>query len=408
MKKIIGIFLLAASMVFALAGCSKAAIEYDLPYEDSASAMARESAVDGGGVFDGGEGGGESEVGGGQFSSGVVTAGEWNDIEKWGFWANLLNNQEWGAHSSYWKYYPYNFVYVTTVDASEKPAVGARISLLMGDKEVWNAQSDNAGHAVLWASMYESAFRVDASEYSLKVNGKKVDSFEFTTPNNQEVIENKYVASAKRVDNAIDVAFIVDATGSMGDEIGFLKADLKDIITLVGQQCTAKVRTATVFYRDQGDRYVTKFSQFTGNVDETINYIGQQNAEGGGDWPEAVHEALETGLQKLSWSNSSRSRVAFLILDAPPHHEDDIIASCQKSIEKYAETGIKIVPVAASGIDKACEYLLRSFAMSTNGTYVFITNDSGVGNEHIEATVGEYQVEKLKDLIARLIIAYAK
>jgi len=46
--------------------------------------------------------------------------------------------------------------------------------------------------------------------------------------------------------------------------------------------------------------------------------------------------------------------------------------------------------------------------MGTNGTYVFITNHSGVGNEHIEATVGEYQVEKLKDLIARLIIAYAK
>ena len=46
--------------------------------------------------------------------------------------------------------------------------------------------------------------------------------------------------------------------------------------------------------------------------------------------------------------------------------------------------------------------------MATNGTYVFITNDSGIGNEHIEATVGEYQVEKLRDLIARLIIAYAR
>ena len=70
--------------------------------------------------------------------------------------------------------------------------------------------------------------------------------------------------------------------------------------------------------------------------------------------------------------------------------------------------GIKIVPVSASGINKGTEYLLRSFAMATNGTYVFITNDSGVGNEHIEATVGEYQVEKLRDLIARLIVAYAK
>ncbi len=45
--------------------------------------------------------------------------------------------------------------------------------------------------------------------------------------------------------------------------------------------------------------------------------------------------------------------------------------------------------------------------MATGGTYVFLTNDSAVGGEHIAASVGEYQVEKLRDLIARLIIAYA-
>jgi len=163
-----------------------------------------------------------------------------------------------------------------------------------------------------------------------------------------------------------------------------------------------------VFYRDEGDEYVTKFSQFTKDVNETSKYIGKQDAEGGGDWEEAVHKALETGIQSLQWDTHVKSRVAFMLLDAPPHHEDAIIASCQKSIAKYAEMGIKIIPVSASGIDKGTEYLLRSFAMATNGTYVFITNHSGVGGEHIEATVGEYQVEKLRDLIARLIIAYAK
>ena len=202
-------------------------------------------------------------------------------------------------------------------------------------------------------------------------------------------------------------AFIVDATGSMGDEIGFLKADLKDIIDLVGQQCTAKLRTGTVFYRDEGDEYITRDSKFTEDYRETIKFIGKQDAQGGGDWEEAVDEALKKGLD-LGWDTHVKSRVAFMLLDAPPHHTDAILASCQKSIELYAKMGIKIIPVSASGIDKGTEYLLRSFAMGTNGTYVFITNHSGVGNEHIEATVGEYQVEKLKDLIARLIIAYAK
>jgi hypothetical protein len=50
---------------------------------------------------------------------------------------------------------------------------------------------------------------------------------------------------------------------------------------------------------------------------------------------------------------------------------------------------------------------MRLMAMATNGSYVFITNDSGVGNEHIQASVGEYQVELLNKLMVRLIKKYS-
>ena len=50
---------------------------------------------------------------------------------------------------------------------------------------------------------------------------------------------------------------------------------------------------------------------------------------------------------------------------------------------------------------------MRFFSVSTNGTYVFITNDSGIGNDHIEASVGEYEVENLNDLLVRLINKYS-
>lgn len=406
MKKIIGISLLAASVVLmtSLSGCSKEFADFDGRYDASPSMS---DAVGGeGGVFDGGEGGGESTQHG--QNSGIVTAGEWNDIANWDFWSKLLNNQDWAGYGSYWKFYPRNFVYVELTDSFEAPVCGMKVSLEKDGQKVWEALSDNTGHAALWVNMSDDTFKVDAAGYTLTVNGKTYQDLQFTTPNTTELVVNKYTVAPMKVLDAIDVAFIVDATGSMTDEIDFLKDDLMEIIDFVGKQCTASVRTGTVFYRDEGDEYVTKYSQFTKDIKETSKYIGKQAAEGGGDWPEAVHKALAEGLQSLSWDTHNKSRVAFLILDAPPHHEDDIIASCQKSIAKYAEMGIKIVPVAASGIDKGTEYLLRSFAMATNGTYVFITNDSGVGNEHIEATVGEYEVEKLKDLIARLIIAYAK
>jgi len=44
--------------------------------------------------------------------------------------------------------------------------------------------------------------------------------------------------------------------------------------------------------------------------------------------------------------------------------------------------------------------------MATNGTYVFITDDSGIGEDHIEATVGDYEIKTLNDLIVRLITKY--
>ena len=96
-----------------------------------------------------------------------------------------------------------------------------------------------------------------------------------------------------------------------------------------------------------------------------------------------------------------------MILDAPPHKESSNISKVQLAIAKAAEKGIKIIPVSASGIDKETEFLLRFMALSTNGTYVFITNDSGIGNTHLEATVGPYQVEYLNNLMVRLINKYA-
>ena len=406
MKKITGFPLLMAAglLALSLAGCSKASFyspDYDGKYEASADA----ARVPGSSSSDIIDGGGEGEGGAPQYESGVVTAGEWNDIAHWDFWSKLLNNQDWDGYASNWLFYPRNFVCVELKDDLDLPVCGAKVVLLLNGQNVWEAVSDNTGRAVLWATMWDNSFKLDPSGYSLKIGEKKYEDFEFTTPNKSEVVVNHYQYTTVKTLNAIDVAFIVDATGSMGDEIGFLKKDLQDILKLVGQQCTAKVRTGTVFYRDEGDEYVVKHSQFTDDLKSTIKFIGNQEAGGGGDWPEAVHTALESGLQDLQWDLHARSRVAFMVLDAPPHKEDNIIASCQKSIAKYAQMGIKIVPVSASGIDKATEYLLRSFAMATNGTYVFITNDSGVGNEHIEATVGEYQVEKLRDLIARLIVA---
>lgn len=135
-----------------------------------------------------------------------------------------------------------------------------------------------------------------------------------------------------------------------------------------------------------------------------MQFVEKQNASGGGDLPEAVHTALEATLQNLAWNPEARSRLAFLILDAPAHYnQNEVIESIHQSITAFARNGIRIIPVLASTGDKTTEFMCRYFAIVTDGTYVFLTDDSGVGDSHLTPTVGQYTVEKLNDLLVRLI-----
>ena len=180
------------------------------------------------------------------------------------------------------------------------------------------------------------------------------------------------------------------------------------IIDHASSESNIPLRTAAVFYRDKGDDYLTRHHDFSKNVSVTRDFVAEQDADDGGDYPEAVHSALETALKKLSWDESARARVAFLILDAPAHHEDDVIESLQKSITLFALNGIKLIPVAASGVDKDTEFMLRFFDLATGGTYVFLTDDSGIGESHIKATVGDHKVERLAKLMVKLIKKYVE
>jgi hypothetical protein len=205
-----------------------------------------------------------------------------------------------------------------------------------------------------------------------------------------------------------EIALLVEATGSMGDELNFLKEDLRSVIQRIkAANTTLDVATATVFYRDTGDDYVTRHSGFTSDVSSTVDFIRQQAASGG-DFPEAVHAALRVAVDELQWSAQARTRIAFLLLDAPPHEDRQVMEEYRELVKSAAAKGIRIVPVTASGIDKATEFLMRQTAIATNGTYVFITNDSGIGNDHLEATVGDYEVEFLNDLLVRLVGEYTE
>ena len=341
---------------------------------------------------------------------GLLTASEWNDLDNWSDWTDILKG-EFSDKTSYWNFYPHTLAAVKVVDENGKGLANVSVELLNNDKVEFATKTDNTGLAYCWVKLFNGATEeaIKSEDFALKVNGKvSEDPVKLTSRANDSLDVNVITSDAKQADAKADIAFIVDATGSMGDEIRFLQSDLSYIIDHAYSDTKVALRTAVLFYRDEDDEYLLQGKDFSTDVANTQAFIADQYATGGGDFPEAVHTALEASLQNFSWNESARARIAFLILDAPAHHQTDVIESLQKSIKLYAKNGIKLIPVAASGIDKDTESMLRFFDIITGGTYVFLTDDSGIGYSHLEASVGDHDIEKLADLMIRLIKKYVE
>ena len=342
--------------------------------------------------------------GGIQPQGGLVTAGEWNDLDNWAFYQKTLMKEPFKGFPDDWQMYT-NHRIAVALTAKNKPAANATVTLFRNDTPIWTAKTDNLGRAELWVGAFQKEKELNTILLRLKVNEQWVPTATISETQVNRIALDETLPSPT---NLVQIAFMVDATGSMGDELEFLKMDLKKVIAEVQKTNTQlKISTATVFYRDEGDEYVVKHSPFTEDINQTTEFISQQRADGGGDSPEAVDKAL-VQLNQLQWQPEARTRIAFLVLDAPPHNKPAVISSIQYSVKTAAASGIKLIPVVASGIDKTTEFLMRFIAMYTNGTYVFITDHSGIGNKHLEPSVGEYQVEKLSDLMVRLIKKYSE
>lgn len=346
--------------------------------------------------------------------AGQLTAGEWNDLREWEFWKSLDNRDdivaETGNTESLWGFRTSGRVPVAVTSSSGNPVVDAQVDLVGSDgKVVWSARTDNRGRAELFTP--PSAPRQSRGrQFSIQVDarGRRGTPASVTPGSSQHHVVT--LQDPPQPARGVDVMFVVDATGSMGDEINYLKTELRDVMarsaSLVGEQQT--YRLASTFYRDHGDEYVVRSFPFTTSVDQVLEQMKEQEADGGGDIEEAVEEGLADALEKHDWSQSARARLLFLVLDAPPHATPEISTRIAKLTELAASKGVRVIPVASSGVDKSTEFFLRNMAISTGGTYVFLTNHSGIGNSHIEPTIGEYKVEYLNDLLVRLIVEYSE
>ena len=338
--------------------------------------------------------------------AGILTAGEVNDFGKWTLWPDIAQQDlsEWRQH---WQLSPLERYSTQVITEDGFPVAGATVRLKDSrDSLLWQAQSDNTGKCELWNGLFTGSQGKQVASLQAEVDGKTYSlSHPTVFHSGLNVVK---VRRPCRALSAVDIAFVVDATGSMGDEIQYLQAELGDVIAQVKDSlASATINLGSVFYRDAGDDYVTRKTDISANISRTVDFIRHQQAGGGGDTPEAVDQALAVAVNELSWTEDAKARLLFLILDAPPHENLQVLASLQQSIRRAAAKGIRIIPVTASGTDKSTEYLMRSMALATNGTYVFLTDDSGVGNAHIKPTTDQFDVERLNTLLVKIITKYA-
>ena len=334
-----------------------------------------------------------------QVGAGMLTAGEWKDLEDIPFWVNLLRDNNWYKLMESRTLFVNHIVPVSVTDGNGNACFNVPVTLLDGNGAVlYTARTDVDGMAYLLYGLdgkeqTAQSVVVGQSVYPVSADGETVKVSGATGVNATE----------------LDLLFMIDTTGSMTDELSYLQAELRDVIRRVAQSGEAfTIQLSVNFYRDNGDEYVVRSFAFTSDINQAIEQLNGQYATGGGDYAEAVHLALQDIVDKHQWRNSA-VKLCFMVLDAPPHNAREISGidqTMRKSVLKMAEQGIRLIPIASSGVDTETEFLLRSWAVMTGGTYTFLTNHSGIGNSHLEPTIGAYEVEKLNDLLVRVISEY--
>ena len=201
----------------------------------------------------------------------------------------------------------------------------------------------------------------------------------------------------------LDVLFLLDSTGSMAHEIHQIKSTLHSTAMQVSNlPANPDLRFGMVSYRDREDEYVTRLYRFDRDVKQFSRSVDEVQADGGGDYPESLNQALHEAVNDMSW-RSGAIRLIFLIADAPPHldyaQDEDYAAEMVRAREK----GIKIFSVASTGLDERGEYIFRQIAQQTMGRFIFILEEGPQGNLETPHSVEQYSVNQLDSLIVRLI-----
>ena len=291
------------------------------------------------------------------------------------------------------------------VDTQGRPVPDAEVAVTARNGARMWARTDAGGQVWIHPNAFDDR---DSASYQVQVRraGKTVTS---ALQRGQKNAVQVVVADAPLPARAkLDLVFMVDATGSMADEIDKLRDSLQGIVRDIAQlPSNPDICLGLVTYRDRGDEYFVRGWDLSNNVAGFQNVLDGVRANGGGDYPEAMNEAFDHAVQAMNWRGASTTRLLVSLADAPPHmdypqprYEQTMLAALGK--------GIKVLSVAASGQDTTGEIAQRQIAQYTGGRFIFLTYkdasdpSSGPGSETVHE-VENYSVDTLDKLVVKLV-----
>jgi hypothetical protein len=334
-----------------------------------------------------GTGGGSSVTegdGGVVVQPGQLTAGAWDDNLNFGFYQLFLPTQPAGSPAIDRS----QRLVVNVTDGNGQPLPGATVLL----KDPNDTPLDYVVTRADGRALFFPGWTGVGSYVTVSAIG---GSMSYTITGSTMTVQLPVTATAVQ---SIDIALVLDCTGSMGDEIDWLKSEIGSIAQqLSAAQPNLTVRWALVQYKDVVDEYVTKVTDFT-DLQTFETALNAAQAGGGGDIPEALDQAV-AAVPQLSWS--STARVVFHVADAPHHVGDE--PKIVTALSALRQQGVHIYPVAASGADKLLESTFRTMAEVTGGRYLFLTDDSGIGGSHEVPSIPCFYVTVLEKQLVRVL-----
>jgi len=338
-------------------------------------------------------------------STSGLRAGFVDDNKQFNFFLNFLEEYKRRVTS-----FPINIterIILNVKDGLGNSLPDANLKIFAGKEELENGLSYSDGSYLFFPTEYKK----NISEYRLEVEYAGItDEMIIDRQGKREIdVSMANIQKAATENIPLDVLFILDTTGSMGEEIRRLRNSI-EIINLNISEISPKpdIRYGMVLYRDVNDIYNTKIIPLNDSLPTFQEQLFEVFSGGGGDTPENLQAALDDALNKISWS-ADGVRLAFIITDAPPHLDYEQDYTYVNAVHDAKRKGIKLFSIGTGGLPIGGEYVLRQISQYTYSNYVFLTygekgeSEGGAPGSVSHHTGENFQTDKLEAIIIRKV-----